>query len=74
VTLISVKVIIHGSKSCLGLIILFRVELLHLKNLFMKVILGSSVPLEMVKSLHETLSERRNLPFREVIKEFLNIR
>jgi len=39
----------------------------------MKVILGGGVSFEMVKSLHETLSQRRDLPFREVIKEFLYV-
>ena len=53
--------------------ILLQIELLHLKDLFMEIILCSRVSFEMIKSLHESLSERRNLPFWEVIKEFFYV-
>ena len=69
----SVKIIIHGSKSSLWLMILLQIELLHLKDLFMEIILCGRVSFEMIKSLHESLSERRNLPFWEVIKEFFYV-
>ena len=72
--IISIKIIVHSSKSGLWFMILLQVKLLHLKDLFVEIIFGGSVSLQMLKSLHKSLCKRRNLPFWEVVKELLNIR
>lgn len=54
--------------------ILILVQLLHLKDLLVKIVFCDLIAFQVIESLHEPLCKRRDLPLGKIIKEVLDIR